>query len=607
MTGLLWAALAAPSLQAQEAYYGQSPAGLDVQLFSPALDGQGTLWVNDSLRAPQGQTLARVLMHRSHEPLTYLRNDGVETPLVDGLWQLDVVAAHTRGPLRVGLQLPVFVRASSALLPAQSGLGDVALEAKWSAVDRRQAPVGLAVLGRLRAPTSGMALPLGAAGLTWEAQLIADAALGRRVSAAANLGARGVPEVPMENLNWGNALLFRGGVGYALRPNSLGLSLEAAGQAPLSELSNPDALALEALAGAWWRVDQNWVLRGGVGAGVLGGIGAAESRVMLGVGWEPSWVPMDADFDGVPDEVDACPQIPEDLDGVVDLDGCPEGTWLTIVLRDADGQNLESMELVLDGEKGQSGVPQEIQAGQLTLEARLPGYVPLHTALDVPNTEQVALEVVLVQLATLSLEIRDPEGQAIPQARWTVDAVTSGEAERSLEPGAHEIRVEAEGFRPLQTRLSLEPGEILVHQVVLEPAKVALTQEAIEIRESIFFETGQAVIKTESHPLLDEVAEMMLAHPELTQVRVEGHTDSRGSAPDNLALSQARAEAVRDHLVNAGVDPARLLAEGFGESRPLDPRDGAEAWAKNRRVDFVVLQTQTEATDTVVAPPSADP
>jgi uncharacterized repeat protein (TIGR01451 family) len=122
------------------------------------------------------------------------------------------------------------------------------------------------------------------------------------------------------------------------------------------------------------------------------------------------------------------------------------------------------------------------------------------------------------------------------------------------------------------------------------PALVNLTAERIEILQSIQFETGQEVIRPESEPLLREVAALILAHPELDRIRVEGHTDSLGPADLNTRLSGQRAGSVVRWLVEkGGVEGSRLSAEGFGPSRPVASNDTREGRARNRRVEFKLV------------------
>ena len=76
----------------------------------------------------------------------------------------------------------------------------------------------------------------------------------------------------------------------------------------------------------------------------------------------------------------------------------------------------------------------------------------------------------------------------------------------------------------------------------------------------------------------------------MKRIRIEGHTDDVGGAKKNQELSQARAESVRDYLIKKGVEPERLQAVGYGDTRPLDKRKTAEARAKNRRVEFIIVE-----------------
>ena len=110
-------------------------------------------------------------------------------------------------------------------------------------------------------------------------------------------------------------------------------------------------------------------------------------------------------------------------------------------------------------------------------------------------------------------------------------------------------------------------------------------------RATFYTRLRREKIKPESYPVLDEVLQILRDHPEITLVRVEGHTDTRGSALYNKRLSHGRAKAVRQYLVKAGIDPRRLRYRGFGESAPLVPDEKTEAdYQQNRRVEFTILE-----------------
>ena len=105
--------------------------------------------------------------------------------------------------------------------------------------------------------------------------------------------------------------------------------------------------------------------------------------------------------------------------------------------------------------------------------------------------------------------------------------------------------------------------------------------------QGVNFDTDSAKLKAESTSILDHAVEV-LTQQAAVSVRVEGHTDSRGSDAYNMTLSDKRAKSVMTYLVNKGIDAARLTSAGMGESTPVAPNDSAENMAKNRRVDLVV-------------------
>ena len=105
------------------------------------------------------------------------------------------------------------------------------------------------------------------------------------------------------------------------------------------------------------------------------------------------------------------------------------------------------------------------------------------------------------------------------------------------------------------------------------------------VLEGVNFETNSAKLTTGSLKILDHVA---FSLKDWSEVRVEigGYTDSTGTESRNLELSQARADAVRDFLVNRGIDASRLVAKGYGESDPIANNESSRGRAKNRRVEL---------------------
>jgi outer membrane protein OmpA-like peptidoglycan-associated protein len=119
-------------------------------------------------------------------------------------------------------------------------------------------------------------------------------------------------------------------------------------------------------------------------------------------------------------------------------------------------------------------------------------------------------------------------------------------------------------------------------------ARVKVSEKKIELLEKVYFDTGKTTIKAGSLPLLDEVAQVLNSNPQVKKVLVEGHTDNQGKAGPNTKLSEGRAQAVKDYLVNKGVAPERLDSKGFGPTRPIADNKTAKGREANRRVEFVI-------------------
>ena len=118
---------------------------------------------------------------------------------------------------------------------------------------------------------------------------------------------------------------------------------------------------------------------------------------------------------------------------------------------------------------------------------------------------------------------------------------------------------------------------------------VAKGDEKIVIKERIEFTSGGAKISDDSLNTLRQVAVVVKANRHIPRFRVEGHTDNLGNAEFNVALSNRRAEQVRRFLIDLGVDGDRLEVKGYGPSKPIASNGTARGRAKNRRVEFFMV------------------
>ncbi len=192
------------------------------------------------------------------------------------------------------------------------------------------------------------------------------------------------------------------------------------------------------------------------------------------------------------------------------------------------------------------------------------------------------------------------EGEEADQAR--ARAAQARQAEREAAAAAQAARRDAEKARELaetqsevaklarrEAALANEQAESLKRR--LDRLQLRQTDRGVVVTlGDVLFATGQAELTPASAGNLDTVVELLAGEPD-RRVRIEGHTDDRGDAEFNTALSERRAAAVRDALVARGIDPARITIVGMGEDFPIAGNDTAEGRAQNRRVDVILLDS----------------
>ncbi|MCC6750772.1 MAG: OmpA family protein [Deltaproteobacteria bacterium] len=248
---------------------------------------------------------------------------------------------------------------------------------------------------------------------------------------------------------------------------------------------------------------------------------------------------IDSDGDGCPDAADACPHQAEDRDGFQDDDCCPDPD------NDRDGipdvtDRCPNQPEDKDGHQDQDGCPEpdNDRDGVADISDRCPN---------------------------------DPED-------W--DGFQD-------EDGCPDPDNDGDKLADLKDQCPNEAGDPAGDGC---PYKlVVVTGTKIELKQTVHFATARTRILPRSFPLLTEVAQVLSDRPTL-HVRIEGHTDSRGNDAYNLKLSGGRANSVRAFLIGKGVDPARLEARGFGETKPIDDNRTRSGRAMNRRVDFFITK-----------------
>ena len=131
------------------------------------------------------------------------------------------------------------------------------------------------------------------------------------------------------------------------------------------------------------------------------------------------------------------------------------------------------------------------------------------------------------------------------------------------------------------------PGIVMNNGCPYEEILIGTTDTNLN-KESkgILFNSGNANFRQDSYPILIKIVEMMKQHPE-AKFKIEGHTDSVGTYEYNKRLSQTRASAVRNYLISSGSPAENLVAEGFGETRPVASNLLKAGQRLNRRVEII--------------------
>lgn len=352
---------------------------------------------------------------------------------------------------------------------------------------------------------------------------------------------RGINELPNANLTVNSELRSAVGAFMFLRDGVLRLGGELWGTTGIDEDINgestffaADNTSFEWLASGRMALDkerQGWAMVGG-GTQLSGGYGAPNVRILGQIGWYTSVSGTKAaSRNRVHANVEA---VPEDKD--TDGDGFPDSIDLCPTIPE-DGEQPRP-------DDGCPGVSDRDNDGIPDAEDSCP---------DDPEDKD---------------NIQDEDG--CPEDDADNDGILDVKDACPLKPGVRSSDPKLNGCPAKKRR------------------KIVETDGEIKLLEPIQFETGKSTIKDVSFPILDEVVDLMKDRSDI-RIGVYGHTDSRGGRWFNVKLSKDRAAAVMKYLVDHGIEQKRLESEGFGPDKPVDSNDTEEGRAKNRRVEFKIL------------------
>ncbi|MBM4359542.1 MAG: OmpA family protein, partial [Deltaproteobacteria bacterium] len=394
------------------------------------------------------------------------------------------------------------------------------------------------------------------------------------------------PSQVYANVTQGNTTTWAAGVGYQLdEARRWQVGLETFGGITMEEAESRN-LSVEVLGSGRWRFVDDFVGSVAAGAGIAQGLGTPQARAVLAVEYSPTVgageaVIEDADKDGIIDSLDACPEVAGVSSTEPQKHGCP-------LPKDSDGDGVpDSVDACLV-EAGPASADATRNGCPLPKDSDNDGIVDV---LDNCPTEAGIVSSDPGRNGCAPPKDSDNDGIVDPQ-----DACPNEAGVLQSEPGKNGCPLpkdsDGDGVADPQDACPAEAGLVNSDPANNGCPKIRIANGEVVVLQVIEFENAKSKIQKSSGELLDEIADVLKAHPEIAVLEIQGHTDDEGKPRMNKTLSKDRANAVRQALVRRGVAAKRLKAAGYGQEKPLVPNDSDENRAKNRRVQFVILKTK---------------
>jgi outer membrane protein OmpA-like peptidoglycan-associated protein len=389
--------------------------------------------------------------------------------------------------------------------------------------------VAIALIADVSAPTGDPEAYAGDDGFRANPKVAFDAYFGSGHSFAMNVGYRIRPQAGFGTLTIDDAVTLATGMNVHVA-GPFSLSGEIFGSIGTAGADGAEEIPFEATVAA--RIlSRYFTFQAGGGTGITGGVGAPDWRLVssLGLRTEPN---PDRDADGLLNRADSCPRGAEDFDGFQDEDGCPD------VDNDNDGFIDSSDQCPME-----AGV---LETMGCPANAALPG--------DADGDGFVDLQ------------------DACPIDAEDVDGVEDTD-------GCPENDRDADGIDDREDYCPDQPGTLALRGCPTDVQDYTLV---------VTFELDGNELDPADRQQLDRLVTNFATYPSGSRLVVEGHTDNQGNDAHNNALSQRRAETVRDYLVAAGVPSSAITLEFYGATRPLAPNTSRENRAENRRAEVRV-------------------
>jgi outer membrane protein OmpA-like peptidoglycan-associated protein len=587
--GLLTAAATAPAAAQSTATTGTTDVALDQYRPSPfsdrvlRLDGTSVIpWGQFRVGLDLDYALRPLVLVDQAPAISQVGTDGPDHNLIEHAVSGALLASVGLGrSLEAGLVVPLTLfqtgdGAPGVGAPSTMGLGNPQLGLK----------VHLASLGAVGFGAAALAaIPVGTGTLTHDAgfggtaRAFADYRRGA-VGLGLRAGFRYHAERTFYSVALGSELEYAAAGTYRLAARTLALVEIAGATAAKSPFADPKQSPVEAVAGLRHRMGKVW-LTVAAGPGFVEGYGSPIFRAVAGVTWANR--PPDSDGDGVPDDEDRCPEIPEDRDGFQDADGCPDPDNDSDGIPDVtdkcpdqpeDKDGFEDSDGCPDLDNDRDGIPDSVD--------KCPGK---------PETKNGFEDEDGCPDELPPPSDRDGDGILDDDDECPEEAEDKDGFEDA--DGCPDLDNDKDGIPDATDKCPLQPETI--NGVDDEDgcpdagptSQVRLGKDEIETLQPVFFDTDRSRVRHAFYNLLGQVASLLKAHPEIGRCAVEGHTDDTGPPEWNQKLSALRAQSVIEFLAaKGGVDRKRLVPIGHGEELPWASNQTPEGRARNRRVVF---------------------
>jgi outer membrane protein OmpA-like peptidoglycan-associated protein len=409
------------------------------------------------------------------------------------------------------------------------------------------------------------------------------------------------PTHPLLGTSIAPEVYINAAIGFASDDGRLTVGPEAWASYTLNGDAFTRSVSAEAVLGIHYSIADTMLVGVGAGPGISDGApGTPEFRALLRLAYAPQPrvepphppPPADSDNDNVIDLDDACPHEPMGADPDPDRLGCP--------LQDADH----------DGVGNATDLCPNVPAGEHA--------DPQRAGCPAPDTDNDGVFDHEDQCVTTPAGAHpDPERAGCPDADTDNDGVLdhddqcrtehSGPHPDASRPGCPLPDRDHDSVPDATDHCPDQPGA--PHPDANRngcPGLVRVEGGQVRILQQVFFATNSDRILPRSYPVLQAVADALHASPDIRRVAIEGHTDNQGDDTRNLQLSDRRANSVMAWLTHHSIDPSRLEAHGYGETRPLASNDTRAGRAQNRRVEFHIVDPAPASAAPATAP-SASP